>query len=145
MSQPGVQKALESSLIQKNIFRFKTFLSSVFLTALNKWTSTIKKYLKWSNLILINLVVISYHAGEANATTLTEWLDVFCDFDVWWGYQIVINVFYISARFLGNIIVFCLKITFTVFVLYGIYRLYKKIKKCFEPSIVKESNCNRAT
>ncbi|BAX82352.1 hypothetical protein [Labilibaculum antarcticum] len=142
LNQPGVRKALDSPIVFKQVDRFKVFLSSIILKALNRWTLTLKKYLKWSNLILINLVVFSYFAGKANAQTLSEWISVISDFDVWWGYQIIVNIIYVTGRFLRGILVFCLRVAFIVLCFWLLYRIFvwlsNKLSSFFNDDIEEE-------
>lgn len=138
LNLPGIQKAMKSSLVSTNLDKFKLFLGSFLLDVLNKWTVRLKKYLKWSNLILINLLVISYYGGKANAYSVSEWFSVLGQIEIWWGYQIVVNIVFLSLRFFRDILIAALKVVLFILFVWWVYLIFLKVK-----SYLKEQFCRK--
>ncbi|MFA5329668.1 MAG: hypothetical protein WC384_17875 [Prolixibacteraceae bacterium] len=129
--QPGVQKAMQSPLVIRNMDRFKIFLGAFYLKALNKWTKKLQKFLSLKTLILLNLIIISYYAGKVNAVTVSGWMDILSNVHVWFGPAIILNVIYLIGRFLRNILIISIRIAFVILILWAIYRLFQWIYKIF--------------
>jgi hypothetical protein len=123
--QPGVQKAMKSPLVIRNMDRFKLFLGAFYLKALNKWTKKLQKFLSLKTLILLNLIIISYYAGKTNAVAVSEWMNVLSNVHVWFGPAIILNVIYLIGRFLRNILIISIRIAFVILILWAIYRLFQ--------------------
>lgn len=131
LDQPGVTRALESKIVRKQTEQFKVFLESIFVKSLNRVVYRFKRIFTWTNIILINAVVISYYAGRANAVTLPNWWDIFKDFDVFWDKTIIVNALFFIFRFLKQIVSITLRITIVLILLYLLYKgfqwLYLKL------------------
>ena len=127
--QPGVQKAMQSPLVIRNMDRFKLFLGAFYLKALNKWTQNLQKFLSLKTLILINLIIISYYAGKANAISISGWIDVLTNVHIWFGSTIILNIIYLIGRFLRNILIITMQIAIGILILWAIYRLYQWFKE----------------
>lgn len=127
--QPGVQKAMQFQLVIRNMDRFKLFLRVFYLKALNKWTKKLQKFLSLKTLILINLIIISYYAGKANAVSISGWIDILTNFHIWFGSTIILNIIYLIGRFLRNILIITIQIAIVIIILWTIYRLYLWLKE----------------
>lgn len=127
LEQPGVKHALESKIVKKQTEKFNLFLESVFVKLLNKVVNKFKRIFTWTNLILINLVVISYYAGRSNSENLSEWWNVFSEFDLYLEKTILINAFYAGLRFLKHIVLIVMKISLILIVIFLLYKLVKWI------------------
>jgi hypothetical protein len=123
--QPGIKKAMEFPFVANRMERFKLFLGAFYLNFLNKWTKKLRRFLSLKTLILLNLIIISYYAGKANAVTVTGWMDVLSNVHVWFGPAIILNVIYLIGRFLRDILIISMQIAVIILILWAIYRLFQ--------------------
>lgn len=127
--QPGVRKAMDSPFVAKQLERFKFFLGTFYLKLLNKWSKKIRRFLTLKTLILLNLALLSYYAGRANAVSVGEWVNVFRDVHLWFGSAIILNIIYLCGKFIRFIFILALKIAVIILFVWMLYRLYIWLKE----------------
>jgi len=129
---PVVKRLYKSRFVSGQIQSLENFLGRLVKKNVEKVISPALKYSKLLNIILINLVILSYFAGKANSQSIADWKVVFENYSVIAAYTIIANV--IAVFFIGikEVLILTARILlmFSALFIAGflIYRLIKGIR-----------------
>lgn len=123
-----------NSLITRRLNKINSILNSSLIRFYNRQRKFIKKLLSYTNIILVNCLVLSYYGGKINASSISEWFVLFLNFDIWLKKQLILSLILLFGRYVMDIIVFIIKVLVIVLVLVSCYHIikgiFRKIKRC---------------
>jgi len=130
---PAVKRVYQSEFVRSKINQFEKFLGRIIRRNVKKAVAPTRKKLTLFNWILINVVVIAYFIGKADAQSIDHFEYVYMNYEIVGTWGIAANIGAIIFIGLGKILRIAAGIALHVFaILLAAFFVYWVLKKLLE-------------